>query len=130
MVGPIQALRAGAARISSRDLSQRISVKTGDDREKPCQERIRRRLGAYDLKQHLDIATRGVRIGTDFLMCLFRQSCEICLRDGLVLDVQLDCEAKAAALARTDRYRTDHLRLGRVLLVLLGPGRDGLNGAS
>jgi hypothetical protein len=120
MAGPIQALRAGAARIGSGDLSQRISVKTGDDREKPCQERIRRRLGAYDLKQHLDIATRGVRIGTDFLMRLFRQSCEIRLRDGPVLDVQLDSEAKAAALARTDRYRTDHLRLGRVLLVLLG----------
>ena len=58
-----------------------------------------RRSGAYDLKQHLDIATRGVRIGTDFLMRLFRQSCEIRLRDGLVLDVQLDSEAKAAALA-------------------------------
>jgi hypothetical protein len=83
-------------------------------------EQGNRRLGAYDLKYHFDIATRGVRIGTDFLMRLFRQSCEIRLRDGLVLDVQLDSEAKAAALARTDRYRTDHLRLGRVLLVLLG----------
>jgi signal transduction histidine kinase len=33
MVGPIQALRAGAARIGSGDLSQRISVKTGDELE-------------------------------------------------------------------------------------------------
>src|SRR5207244_12122183 len=33
MVGPIQALRTGAARIGSGDLSQRISVKTGDELE-------------------------------------------------------------------------------------------------
>src|SRR5262249_17417679 len=33
MVGPIQALRAGAARIGSGDLGQRISVKTGDESE-------------------------------------------------------------------------------------------------
>ena len=72
MAGPIQALRAGAARIGSGDLSQRISVKTGDDRENRVRNGFRRRLGACDLKQHLDIATRGVRIGTDFLVRLFR----------------------------------------------------------
>src|SRR5215472_6535409 len=33
MVGPIQALRAGAARIGSGDLSQRIKIKTGDEVE-------------------------------------------------------------------------------------------------
>ena len=33
MVGPIQVLRAGAARIGSGDLTQRISVKTGDELE-------------------------------------------------------------------------------------------------
>jgi signal transduction histidine kinase len=33
MVGPIQALRAGAARLGSGDLAQRISVKTGDELE-------------------------------------------------------------------------------------------------
>jgi signal transduction histidine kinase len=33
MVGPIQALRTGAARLGSGDLSQRISVKTGDELE-------------------------------------------------------------------------------------------------
>ncbi|WJR80569.1 ATP-binding protein [Bradyrhizobium sp. NP1] len=33
MVGPIQALRAGAARIGSGDFSQRISIKTGDELE-------------------------------------------------------------------------------------------------
>jgi signal transduction histidine kinase len=33
MVGPIQALRSGAARIGAGDLSQRISVKTGDELE-------------------------------------------------------------------------------------------------
>src|SRR5262249_3568654 len=33
MIVPIQALRAGAARIGSGDLSQRISIKTGDELE-------------------------------------------------------------------------------------------------
>src|SRR5271155_777735 len=33
MVGPIQALRAGAARIGAGDLSQRISIKSGDEVE-------------------------------------------------------------------------------------------------
>jgi signal transduction histidine kinase/CheY-like chemotaxis protein len=33
MVGPIQALRTGAARLGSGDLSQRISIKTGDELE-------------------------------------------------------------------------------------------------
>src|ERR1700737_3923289 len=33
MVGPIQALRAGAERIGSGDLAQRISIKTGDELE-------------------------------------------------------------------------------------------------
>jgi signal transduction histidine kinase/CheY-like chemotaxis protein len=33
MVGPIQALRAGAARIGSGDLGQRITIKTGDELE-------------------------------------------------------------------------------------------------
>src|SRR5262249_13336438 len=33
MVGPIQALRMGAARLGSGDLSQRIAVKTGDELE-------------------------------------------------------------------------------------------------
>jgi signal transduction histidine kinase/DNA-binding response OmpR family regulator len=33
MVGPIQALRAGAARIGSGDLSQRITIKSGDELE-------------------------------------------------------------------------------------------------
>ena len=33
MVGPIQALQAGAARIGSGDLAQRISIKTGDELE-------------------------------------------------------------------------------------------------
>src|SRR3954462_2230267 len=33
MVGPIQALRAGAERIGGGDLGQRISIKTGDELE-------------------------------------------------------------------------------------------------
>src|SRR4030095_1704178 len=33
MVGPIQALRTGAARLGSGDLSQRIAIKSGDELE-------------------------------------------------------------------------------------------------
>ena len=33
MVGPIQALRAGAERIGAGDLAQRISIRTGDELE-------------------------------------------------------------------------------------------------
>src|SRR5437016_5464193 len=38
MVGPIQALRIGAARIGSGDLGQRITIKTGDELEAPADQ--------------------------------------------------------------------------------------------
>ena len=75
--------------------------------------------GAYDLKLHPDVAARGVGVGTDCLVRFFRQSREIGLRHGLVLHAELDGEAEAAALTRTDGHRTLGLGFGRVFLVLL-----------
>src|SRR5437016_866239 len=62
MVGPIQALRAGAARIGGGDLSQRISIKTGDELEALADqfnEMAGRLQESYaDLEQKVEIRTQ------------------------------------------------------------------------
>ena len=62
MVGPIQALRAGAARIGSGDLSQRISIKTGDELEglaDQFNDMAGRLQESYaDLEQKVEVRTR------------------------------------------------------------------------
>jgi signal transduction histidine kinase len=62
MVVPIQALRAGAARIGSGDLGQRISVKTGDELEglaDQFNEMAGRLQDSYtDLEKKVEIRTR------------------------------------------------------------------------
>ena len=79
-----------------------------------------RRSGSDDHEVRFDVAAGGVGIGADLFVRLRRQGREIRLRKGFVLDVQLDREAEAAALAGPDRHRTLDLRIGRVLAVLLG----------
>ena len=62
MVGPIQALRVGAARIGSGDLSQRISIKTGDELEglaDQFNDMAGRLQESYaDLEQKVEVRTR------------------------------------------------------------------------
>jgi two-component system NtrC family sensor kinase len=62
MVVPIQALRAGAARIGGGDLSQRISVKTGDELEALADQfndMARRLQDSYsDLEKKVEVRTR------------------------------------------------------------------------
>src|SRR6266404_2649314 len=62
MVVPIQALRAGAARIGSGDLTQRISIKTGDELEALADQfnQMASQLQASyaDLERKVDIRTR------------------------------------------------------------------------
>jgi signal transduction histidine kinase len=62
MVGPIQALRAGAARIGSGDLGQRISIKTGDELEglaDQFNDMAGRLQESYaDLEQKVEVRTR------------------------------------------------------------------------
>ncbi len=62
MVGPIEALRAGAARIGSGDLSQRLSIKTGDELEALADQfndMAARLQDSYaDLEKKVEIRTR------------------------------------------------------------------------
>jgi len=62
MVGPIQALRAGAARLGGGDLAQRIAIKTGDELEglaDQFNEMAGRLQESYaDLENKVDVRTR------------------------------------------------------------------------
>jgi nitrate/nitrite-specific signal transduction histidine kinase len=66
MVGPIQALRTGAARIGSGDLSQRIAIKTGDELEvlaDQFNDMAGRLQESYaGLEQKVDLRTRTERV--------------------------------------------------------------------
>src|SRR5205823_14773592 len=65
MIVPIQALRAGAARIGSGDLSQRIAIKTGDELETLADQfndMAGRLQESYaDLEQKVEIRTQELR---------------------------------------------------------------------
>ncbi len=71
MMVPIQALRAGAARIGTGDLSQRISVKTGDELEglaDQFNEMAGRLQESYtDLENKIENRTRELRETSEFL---------------------------------------------------------------
>ncbi|MGH9807232.1 MAG: cache domain-containing protein, partial [Terriglobia bacterium] len=65
MVVPIQALRAGAARIGSGDLSQRITIKTGDELEALADQfndmAARLQESYADLEKKIEIRTHELR---------------------------------------------------------------------
>ena len=69
MMVPVQALRAGAARIGSGDLTQRISVKTGDELEglaDQFNDMTGRLQESYaDLEQKVDVRTRELSEALD-----------------------------------------------------------------
>jgi class 3 adenylate cyclase/HAMP domain-containing protein len=71
MVVPIQALRAGAARIGGGDLSQRISVKTGDELEALADQfndmAVRLQESYADLEKKIENRTRELREASEFL---------------------------------------------------------------
>jgi class 3 adenylate cyclase/HAMP domain-containing protein len=71
MVVPIQVLRAGAARIGSGDLSQRISIRTGDELESLADQfndMAGRLQESYsDLEKKIEIRTRELREASEFL---------------------------------------------------------------
>ena len=71
MVVPIQALRAGAARIGGGDLSQRISVKTGDELEALADQfndMAGRLQESYsDLEKKIENRTHELREASEFL---------------------------------------------------------------
>src|SRR5215475_2224232 len=71
MVGPIQALRAGAARIGSGDLAQHIAIKTGDELEALADQfndMARRLQESYNgLEKKVELRTREMRAELDFV---------------------------------------------------------------
>ena len=74
MIVPIQALRAGAARIGSGDLSQRISIQTGDELETLADQfndmATRLRESYADLEEKVEIRTRELAQSVEELQAL------------------------------------------------------------
>src|ERR1700722_12309788 len=68
----------------------------------------------------VDVAARGVAIGADLLVRLFRERLELRLRQARVGDVEHDGEPEAALLTRAYADSAFHRRFRCVLLVLLG----------
>jgi len=59
-----------------------------------------------------------MRIGTDLLVGLLDEDCELGLRHAPVLDAHLDGEAKAATVACADGNRAGHFGFASILFVL------------
>jgi signal transduction histidine kinase len=105
MVGPIQALRTGAARIGAGDLSQRISIKTGDELEALADQfndMAGRLQESYaDLEKKVDIRTQELARSVQELQALGEVSQTV--NSTLDLDTVLTTiVAKAVQLSGTD----------------------------
>jgi signal transduction histidine kinase len=105
MVGPIQALRAGAARIGSGDLTQRISIKTGDELEALADQfndMAGRLEESYaDLEDKVELRTRELNQSVAELRALGEVSHAV----NSTLDVETVLDtivAKAVQLSGTD----------------------------
>jgi sigma-B regulation protein RsbU (phosphoserine phosphatase) len=77
MVGPIQVLRAGAARIGSGDLAQHIAIKTGDELEALADQfndMARRLQESYTgLEEKVELRTRELRVALEQNARLFQE---------------------------------------------------------
>jgi signal transduction histidine kinase len=105
MVGPIQALRAGAARIGSGELGERISIKTGDELEALADqfnEMAGRLQESYaDLENKVEIRTAELAQSVEELRALGEVSHAV--NSTLDLETVLTTiVAKAVQISRTD----------------------------
>src|SRR5262249_48787232 len=74
---------------------------------------------AHDLELDGDVAARGVRVGADFLVRLFREGLQLGPGEAAVLDAHLDRQPEPPGVPRADRHGAGDLGRGGVLLVLL-----------
>jgi signal transduction histidine kinase len=105
MVGPIQALRAGAERIGSGELSQRISIKTGDELEALADQfndmASRLRDSYTGLEKKVEIRTRELAQSVEELQALGEVSQAV--NSTLDLETVLSTiVAKAVQISDTD----------------------------
>jgi signal transduction histidine kinase len=105
MVGPIQALRVGAARIGGGDLSQRISIRTGDELEALADQfndmASRLQESYADLEKKVEIRTHELARSVEELQALGEVSQTV--NSTLDLDAVLTTiVAKAVQLSGTD----------------------------
>ncbi len=105
MVGPIQALRAGAARIGSGDLGQRITIKTGDELEALADQfndmagKLQESYAGLEQKVELRTAELAQSVGELRALGEVSQAVNSTLDLEMVLDTIV---SKAVQLAGTD----------------------------
>jgi hypothetical protein len=77
------------------------------------------RFNADYFKCNVQIAARGMGVGTDFFVGLPHERVQFVLRNVRVFDAHLNGNAKTTALAFADRDSTGDLRSRGVVLLLL-----------